>query len=66
MAARTQSDTKTGIDGVPGSEFEALQTILAAQGDSVSYEEAAAIGDELLGFFEAFGEDNEPNEDRHA
>ena len=55
MAINTQS----------GKEVEALQAILVTQGEPVSYEEAAEIGQELLGFFEALGEENE-QEDGHA
>jgi hypothetical protein len=55
MAIKTKSDI----------EVEALQAILVAQGESVSYEEAAELGVELVGFFEALGEENE-QEDSHA
>lgn len=51
--------TKSGI------EVEALQAILVAQGEPVSYEEAAELSVELVGFFEALGEENE-QEDSHA
>lgn len=66
MAVEAQSDTETSFDRVPNKELETLQAILAIQGEAVSYEEAADIGSELIGFFEAFGEENEPIEDSHA
>jgi|GEM_PF-3534394 len=66
MAVKTQSDTGTDVDAAPSEELEALQAILAAQGEVVSYKEAANIGYELLGFFEALGEENEQAEDGHA
>lgn len=65
MAVKTQSDA--GINAVSSEELEALQAILSAQGESVSYKEVADIGYELLGFFEALGEENVSNdEDTHA
>lgn len=62
MAIETQSDTEIGF--AYDEELGALQAILAAQGKVVEYDEAAAIGRELVGFFEALGEPNE--EDNHA
>lgn len=53
------------INTQSGKEVEALQAILVTQGEPVSYEEAIEIGQELLGFFEALGEENE-QEDGHA
>lgn len=64
MATKAQLDTEIGI--AQNNDFEALQAILVAQGEAVvSYDEAADIGRELLGFFEALGEENE-QEDSHA
>lgn len=63
MATKAQLDTETDI--AQSNELEALQAILAAQGEAVSYDEAADIGRELLGFFEALGDENE-QEDSHA
>lgn len=57
MATTTQLDTGTGV--APSEELDALQAILAAQGEPVSYEETIIIGQELLGFFEALGEEND-------
>jgi hypothetical protein len=66
MAIRAQPDMETGVahDG----DLEVLQAILTAQGKPVSYEEVAGIGYELLGFFEALGEENGQIEEdsRHA
>lgn len=56
MAIKSQSDMETGV--THSEELEALQAILTAQGEAVSYEEAVDIGRELLGFFEALGEEN--------
>lgn len=53
------------INTQSGKEVETLQAILVTQGEPVSYEEAVEIGQELLGFFEALGEENE-QEDGHA
>lgn len=66
MAIKTQSDTE--IDVMTSEELETLQAILAAQGESVSYKEVADIGYELLGFFEALGEENisDEHEDGHV
>lgn len=65
MATRTQLDTSTGI--AHSEELDALQAILAAQGKTISHEEAVGIGHELVDFFEALGEENEqPAEDGHA
>lgn len=61
MAVKTQSDA--GINAVSSEELEALQAILSAQGESVSYKEVADIGYELLGFFEALGEENVSNDE---
>ena len=66
MAVKTQSDTGIDVDAAPSEELEALQAILAAQGELVSYKEAVDIGYELIGFFEALGEENEQAEDSHA
>jgi hypothetical protein len=67
MAVKTQSDAEINVDAMSSEELEALQAILAAQGESVSYKEVADIGYELLGFFEALGEENISNdEDAHA
>lgn len=67
MAFKTQSDTETNVDAVSSEELEALQAILTTQqGEAVSYKEAVDIGYELLGFFEALGEENEQVEDNHA
>ena len=56
MATETQPNTE--IEVVHTEELDALQAILVAQGKAVSYEEVADIGRELLGFFEALGEEN--------
>ena len=65
MATRTQSDTSLGV--AYSEELDALQSILAAQGKAVSYEEVIDISHELLDFFEALGEENEQSaEDSHA
>jgi hypothetical protein len=66
MAVEAQSHTETSLDRDSSKELEALRAILATQGEAVSYEEAADIGNELLSFFEAFGEGNEITEDSHA
>ena len=59
MAARTQSDIESGVTHT--KEMSALQAILSTQGKSVSYSEAVDIGHELVGFFEALGEENIPD-----
>lgn len=56
MATRTESDIESGVAHT--EEMSALQAILSAQGQSVSYSETVSIGRELVGFFEALGEDN--------
>lgn len=56
MAIKSQSDMETGV--AHSEELEELQAILTAQGEAVRYEEAVDIGRELLGFFEALGEEN--------
>ena len=55
MATRTQSDIESGVTHT--EEMSALQAILSTQGQSVSYSEAVDIGNELVGFFEALGEE---------
>ena len=57
MAIKTQSDTEIGA--VHNEELNALQAILAAQGETIDYNEAATIAHELIGFFEAFEGDND-------
>ena len=57
MATETQSNTELGV--IHTEELDALQTILATQSSAISYKEVADIGRELLGFFEALGEENE-------
>lgn len=65
MATRAQSNMQTEV--VHDEELDVLQAILVAQGKIVSYEEAVDIGHELVGFFEALGEENgQPAEDDHA
>lgn len=64
MAMNAQLDT--GIDVTPSEELEALQAILATQGEIVSYKDVADISYELLGFFEALGEENIANENSDA
>ena len=65
MAIRAQPDMETGVDH--DGDLEVLRAILTAQGKPVSYEEVADIGHELLGFFEALGEENgQIEEDSHA
>ena len=66
MANVTQSDGGTDVGVVSSEELETLQTILAIQGKPVSYEEAADISYQLLGFFEALGEDNGQGRESHA
>lgn len=61
MTTKTQAAIETGV--VHSKELDTLQAILAVQGESVSYEETVNIGRELLGFFEALGEENEQTED---
>lgn len=56
MAIKAQPDTEIVV--AHNEELDALQAILTAQGKAVSYEEVAEIGHELLGFFEALGEEN--------
>ncbi|MCB9819946.1 hypothetical protein H6796_01425 [Candidatus Nomurabacteria bacterium] len=63
MATKAQSETEIYADISRNEGFEVLQAILSAQGQVVSYEEAADIGNELLGFFEALGEINEELEE---
>ena len=57
MAIKTQSDIEVGA--AHDEELSALQAILAAQGEAMDYNEAATIGRELIGFFEAFEGDND-------
>ena len=57
MAIKTQSDIEVGA--THNEELNALQAILAAQGEAMDYNEAATIGRELIGFFEAFEGDND-------
>ena len=57
MAIKTQSDTE--IWTAHDEELNALQAILAAQGEAIDYSEAAAIARELIGFFEVFEGDND-------
>ncbi len=64
MVMNTQLDT--GIDVTPSEELEVLQAILIAQGEIVSYKDVADISYELLGFFEALGEENIANENSDA
>ena len=64
MVMNTQLDT--GIDVTPSEELEVLQAILIAQGKVVSYKDVADISYELLGFFEALGEENIANENSDA
>lgn len=68
MEVNAKSGTKIEADTVLNlsQEFVALQAILATQDETISYEETAEIGYELLGFFEALGEENTSNEDDHA
>lgn len=66
MAINGQFSSKTSVNTDRDMEFEVLQAILAAQGDTVSYEEAADISYQLLEFFKALGEDSEEAEDSHA
>lgn len=63
MATKAQSETEIYADIGRNEGFEVLQAILSTQGQVVSYEEAADIGNELLGFFEALGEINEELEE---
>ena len=67
MAIKTQSDVETGV--AHNEELDALQAILTARGETISYEETVEIGRELVGFFEALGKENEQpadEEDIHA
>lgn len=66
MAIKTQPETEMYADTGRNEGFYVLQAILSSQGQSVSYDEAASIGNELLGFFEAFGEVNETEEQSDA
>lgn len=66
MAVKIGLSSKTSVDTAQSAELEVLQAILTAQGKTVSCEEVASIGYELLGFFEAFGEDNEQDEGVYA
>lgn len=66
MAIHGQFSSESSVDTAQTAELEALQAILAAQGDTVSYEEAADISYQLLEFFRAFGEDSGEAEDGHA
>jgi hypothetical protein len=66
MAINGQFSSETSVNTDRDIEFEVLQAILVAQGDTVSYEEAADISYQLLEFFKAFGDDNEEAEDSHA
>jgi hypothetical protein len=66
MAIIGQLDSETLESTAHSAEFEALQALLVAQGETLSYEEAADFGYELLGFFQALGEENEPTEASHA
>ena len=66
MAIRTQFSSDSPVNRVQNEGSEALQAILATQGTTVTYEEATEIGHELLGFFEALGEENEQSEGNHA
>ena len=65
MAIRTESYSIAATEGVQ-EELETLQAILASQGRSVSYEESVEVAYELLGFFEALGEENPQGEVSHA
>lgn len=56
MTIETQLDMGTGT--VHSERLEALQAILIAQGEAVSYKDAVEIGHELISFFEALGEKN--------
>lgn len=68
MRINTQLDTEIETDTVinPRQEFVVLQAILATRDETIGYEETAEIGYELLGFFEALGEENMVNEDSDA
>ncbi len=57
MATTMQSDAELGV--AHSEALDALRTILAAQGETVSYKETIDIGRELLGFFEALSEEND-------
>ena len=58
MAIRVQSDIEA-IAVVRDESLTTLQALLSTNGKAVSYEDAARIGQELVGFFEAFGESND-------
>lgn len=66
MAIKTQPETEMYADIGRNEGFQVLQAILSSRGQTVSYDEAASIGSELLGFFEAFGEVNELEEQNDA
>lgn len=57
MATKTESGIESG--SIQTEELGDLRVILTAQGQSVTHEEAEVIGRELMGFFEALGENNE-------
>lgn len=66
MAIKTDSYHETSVQQTYSDELKALQAILISQGEIASYEEAADIGNELLSFFEALGEEATQSEANHA
>lgn len=66
MAIEIPLQSEPTEDLVLSQELEALQAILAAQGNTVSGKETAEIGYGLLDFFEALGEYNESIEESDA
>ena len=57
MATKTESGVESG--SIQTEELGCLRAILTAQGQYVTHEETETIGRELVGFFEALGENNE-------
>ncbi|TXG76679.1 hypothetical protein E6P97_03155 [Patescibacteria group bacterium] len=58
MAINGQLSSESSVDTVHGTEFKALQAILIAQGEPMSYHEVTEIGHELLDFFEALSQES--------
>lgn len=59
MAIKMELRTETYADTEEYQGFRELQSILAEQGYSLSYEETAEIGVELIEFLKALGEAND-------
>lgn len=66
MAIEVQSVTEIYQNATLHDEYEVLRSILADHGYPMSDTEVMSVANELLGFFEALGEENDPEDQDDA